>query len=84
MWALCGSVDERSPDEAPYAVNHSTDFTAKVSKRVKLYECKRNLLITSAKFANKKPWIVPLNIEGLNLQQINKLPMTISLYNQIY
>ena len=79
----CGAqFGERPPDEAVYAVNDHTDFTAKCLKQVKFYECKGEFLIISATFATKKPWVVPLNIKALNLQQINKLPLNISLYNQ--
>ena len=81
----CGAqFDKQPPDEAPYRVSDRTDFTAEVSKEVKFYECKGEFLITSATFANKNPWVVPLTIEGLHLPQINKLPLTISLYNQKY
>jgi len=79
----CGAqFDERPLDEAVYAVNDRTDFRAKCLKQVKFYECKGEFLIISATFATKKPWVVLLNIEALNLQQINKLSLTISLYNQ--
>ena len=65
-------------------MNDCINVIAKDSKRVKFYKCKGQYAIILAAFTNKKPWNIPLNIEVHNLQQINKLPLTISFSDKKY
>jgi len=81
----CGSqFNEQPSDKAPNAVNDCIYATANTSKPMKFYECKGEFVVMSAAFINKKPWVIPSNIEALSLPLINKLPLTISLYKQKY
>lgn len=80
----CGSqFSEKPPKEAPHGLTDHIDMS-QTKKRVEFYECKGKLQIVSTAFISKKPWIIPVNIEPIDLTHIKTLPLSLSIYNHQY
>ena len=48
------------------------------------YSCSGGCKILSCGFIHNNPWVIPISIEGISLNNINNLPLTINVYHRRY
>ena len=54
------------------------------SVRDQFYACKGESKVLSCQFVNKSPWVVPVSIESTSLEEVNNLPLSLTIYDWHY
>ena len=84
IMGYCGSeFPSKPPRKAQYTVSDRIDATAN-SARDQFYACKGESKVLSCQFVNKSPWVVPISIESISLKEVNDLPLSLTIYDQLY
>jgi len=50
-------------------------------KRSQFYACSGSCKIVGCRFTHKNPWVIPISIESVTLENIKNLPLTMTVYN---
>ena len=77
----CGAEFSTKPlCNVPYKVCDRID--ANSTKRDQFYSCSGDYKILSCGFIHNNPWVIPISIEEISLNNINNLPLTINVYHR--
>ena len=84
IMGYCGSEFPRKlPRKAQYTITDRIDAAAN-SVRDQSYACKGESKVLSCQFVNKSPWVVPVSIESTSLEEVNNLPLSLTIYDWHY
>ena len=79
----CGAEFSTKPlCNVPYKVCDRIDASS--TKRDQFYSCSGDYKILSCGFIYNNPWVIPISIEGISLNNINNLSLTINVYHRCY
>ena len=83
IMGYCGAeFSAKPPCNVSYKVCDRID--ANSAKRDQFYSCSGDCKILSCGFIHNSPWVIPISIEGISLNNINNLPLTINVYHRCY
>ena len=84
VMGYCGAeFSTKPPCNVPYKICDRID--ANNTKRDQFYSCSGGCKICPAcGFIHYNPWVIPISPEGISLNNINNLPLTINVYHRCY
>jgi len=72
----------KPPSNVPHKL--CDKINANSTRRDQYYSCIGDCRILGSRFTRAKPWVIPISIESVSTENVNKLPLTINVHVRCY